>query len=66
MERISDRTTPEAPDLYRLLAEMRDERRVAEAYSRGELVCEASPNDATRFADLLEAVIAEATPLARV
>jgi UDP-N-acetylmuramoyl-L-alanyl-D-glutamate--2,6-diaminopimelate ligase len=25
MERISDRTTPEAPDLYRLLAEMRDE-----------------------------------------
>lgn len=41
------------------LAEIQDDRRVAEAYSRGELVCHTLPEYAAVFAELLEAVSAE-------
>jgi MinD superfamily P-loop ATPase len=43
-----------------LLAEIPDDRRLAEAYSRGELACEALPEAGERFAELLEAVVARA------
>ena len=36
-----------------VLAEIPDDRRVAEAYSRGEMICEALPEYAERFSDLL-------------
>jgi len=39
-----------------ILAEIPDDRRVAEAYSRGELICEAVPGYAALFEDLLEQV----------
>ncbi len=39
-----------------ILAEIRDDRRIAEAYSRGELICEALPDYAASFAALLRAV----------
>ena len=45
----------------KVLAEIPDDRRVAEAYSRGELLCEALPEYAARFANLLEAMVTEAT-----
>ena len=48
-----------------VLAEIPDDRRIAEAYSRGELVCEALPEYATLYDELLKAVIAEATLVAR-
>ncbi|HUT24913.1 MAG TPA: ATP-binding protein [Sumerlaeia bacterium] len=41
-----------------ILAEIPDDRRVAEAYSRGELICEAVPGYAATFASLLESVLA--------
>ena len=55
-----------AVDLYcrtegiKVLAEIPDDRRIAEAYSRGELVCEALPGLAALFAALLRSVIEEA------
>ena len=49
----------------RVLAEIPDDRRVAEAYSRGELLCEALPDYAARFTDLLKVMVAEATIPAR-
>ncbi len=48
-----------------VLAEIPDDRRIAEVYSRGELVCEALPEYATLYGELLKAVIAEATLVAR-
>ena len=40
----------------RLLAEIPDDRRVAEAYSHGQMVCEALPHLQPRFSDLLDQV----------
>jgi MinD superfamily P-loop ATPase len=48
-----------------LLAEIQDDRRIAEAYSRGELVCEALPEYAALFGSLLKAAAAAATLSAR-
>ncbi|MBU0717226.1 MAG: ATP-binding protein [Planctomycetes bacterium] len=48
----------------KVLAEIRDDRRIAEAYSRGELVCEALPEYAALFDNLLKAAGAEAILLA--
>ena len=48
-----------------VLAEMRDDRRVAEAYSRGELICEALPEYTGLFVDLLKAVATEMSVSAR-
>lgn len=39
-----------------LLAEIPDDRRMAEAYSRGEMICEALPEYAVVFSDLLRRV----------
>jgi MinD superfamily P-loop ATPase len=39
-----------------ILAEIPDDRRVAEAYSRGQMVCEALPEYESVFVDLLDAV----------
>ena len=44
-----------------ILAEVRDDRRVAEAYSRGELICAVLPDYTVLFLDLLKAVINEVT-----
>jgi MinD superfamily P-loop ATPase len=44
----------------RVLAEIQDDRQVAEAYSRGELVCEALPDYEALFAGLLKRVTEEA------
>jgi MinD superfamily P-loop ATPase len=41
----------------RVLAEIQDDRRVAEAYSRGEVICEVLPDYQSRFAQLLKDVI---------
>jgi len=49
----------------KVLTEIPDNRRIAEAYSRGQLVCEASPDLAVLFADLLKAVDAEVTLVTR-
>jgi MinD superfamily P-loop ATPase len=49
----------------RILAEIPDDRRVAESYSRGELMCEALPEFAESFAGLLQEVTNGVTPLAR-
>ena len=49
----------------RILAEIPDDRRVAESYSRGELICEALPEFAESFAGLLQEVTNDVTPLAR-
>jgi len=46
-----------------LLAEIQDDRRIAEAYSRGELVCEALPEYVALFSGLLKT--ATATPSTR-
>lgn len=43
-----------------VLAELPDDRRVAEAYSRGELACRALPEYRTRYTDLLAAARARA------
>ncbi len=50
----------------RLLSEIPEDRRIAEVYSRGELICEALPNRADIFADLLLNVTREVAGLARV
>ena len=47
----------------RILAEIPDDRRIAEAYSRGELICEAVPDYMPLFVDLLHTVTQEAMPL---
>jgi MinD superfamily P-loop ATPase len=44
-----------------ILGEIPDDRRLAEAYSRGRLVCEALPEYETLFERLLEAVTKQAT-----
>jgi MinD superfamily P-loop ATPase len=44
-----------------ILAEIPDDRRLAEAYSRGRMVCEALPEYQSTFARLLEAVTERAT-----
>ncbi|MCK4659991.1 MAG: ATP-binding protein [Phycisphaerae bacterium] len=41
----------------KILAEIPDDRRIAEAYSRGELICDALPEYAASFAKLLQDVI---------
>ncbi|MFW6132449.1 MAG: P-loop NTPase [Planctomycetota bacterium] len=43
-----------------ILAELPDDRRVAEAYSRGEIACEAVADYADRYAELLAAIAARA------
>jgi MinD superfamily P-loop ATPase len=43
-----------------ILAEIRDDRQIAEAYSRGELICEAVPDTAAVFASLLDTVTSQA------
>lgn len=48
-----------------VLTEIRDDRRIAEAYSRGELVCKALPGHAALYADLLEAAVTEETLVAK-
>jgi len=50
----------------KVLAEIADERRVAEAYSRGDLICEALPAYEALFSDLLTAVLMEVTVPVRV
>jgi MinD superfamily P-loop ATPase len=50
----------------RILAEIPDDRRIAEAYSRGALICEALPDYAESFARLLQEVTHDTTPLARI
>jgi MinD superfamily P-loop ATPase len=49
-----------------VLAEIRDDRRIAEAYSRGEMICEALPEYAASFVRLLRDVTQEVTTLARI
>ncbi len=49
----------------RILAEIPDDRRIAEAYSRGELICDALPGYAAMFAGLLHEITHEATDSAR-
>ena len=43
----------------RILAEIRDDRRIAEAYSRGEMICEALPSYRSLFAQLLDVLTEE-------
>ena len=43
----------------RILAEIRDDREIAEAYSRGEMACEVIPEYVTMFAQLLNDVAKE-------
>ena len=50
----------------KILAEIPDDRRIAEAYSRGELICDALPDYAASFARLLQEVTAEVTTPARI
>ena len=50
----------------KVLAEIPDDRRIAEAYSRGELICDALPEYAASFARLLQEVTAEVTTPARI
>jgi MinD superfamily P-loop ATPase len=50
----------------RVLAEIRDDRRIAEAYSRGELICDTLPDYAASFVRLLQEVTQEATTLAKI
>ena len=42
-----------------ILAEIRDDRRIAETYSRGEMVCEVLPEYQSLFERLLKAVTQE-------
>jgi MinD superfamily P-loop ATPase len=46
-------------DGIRILAEIEDDRRIAEAYSRGEMICEVLPDYRARFAELLKVVTDE-------
>lgn len=39
-----------------VLAEIPDDRRIAEAYSRGEMICKTLPDHASRFAELLRKI----------
>ena len=48
-----------------ILAEIPDDRRIAEAYSRGELACETLPDYSPVFGSLLEVVVAEVEVPAR-
>ena len=41
----------------RIIAEIPDDRQLAEAYSRGEMACEAIPGYVSRFAELLKNVV---------
>jgi MinD superfamily P-loop ATPase len=50
----------------RILAEIPDDRRVAESYSRGELIHEALPDYAASFARLLREVTHDMRSLARI
>jgi len=43
----------------KVLAEIQDNRRIAEAYSRGEMVCEALPEYQSLFEGLLKEVTKE-------
>ncbi len=58
--RVADYCRAEAVDI---LAEIPDDRRVAEAYSRGELACEALPEYHDVFVNLLAKVRATARPV---
>ncbi|MBN2560247.1 MAG: ATP-binding protein [Phycisphaerae bacterium] len=49
----------------KVLAEIPDDRRIAEAYSRGELICEVLADYVETFARLLQEVTQEAAALAR-
>lgn len=49
----------------KLLAEIPDDRRIAEAYSRGELICDALPDYAALFSKLLHEVTQEVATLTR-
>lgn len=59
---IGDRAVYQYCDRERVnvLGEIQDDRRIAEAYSRGELVCEALPEYTALFNSLLKAVAATA------
>jgi MinD superfamily P-loop ATPase len=46
-------------DGIRILTEIQDDRRIAEAYSRGQMVCEALPEYRSLFEGLLKAVTEE-------
>jgi MinD superfamily P-loop ATPase len=48
----------------RLLAEIPDDRRIAEAYSRGALICDVLPEYAAVFRSLLQTAVTAATPSA--
>jgi MinD superfamily P-loop ATPase len=50
----------------KIMAEIPDDRRIAEAYSRGELVCEALPDYAASFARLLQEVAGEVASPVRI
>ncbi|MFH1418175.1 MAG: ATP-binding protein [Planctomycetota bacterium] len=50
----------------RILAEIPDERRIAEAYSRGELICDALPDHTRVFGGLLHEITREAKAPARI
>jgi len=49
----------------RILAQIPDDRRIAEAYSRGDMVCDAVPEHAPVFAQLLSDIDQEVTTCAR-
>ncbi|MBU0639226.1 MAG: ATP-binding protein [Planctomycetes bacterium] len=51
-------------DGIRILAEIRDDRRIAEAYSRGEMICAALPDYRALFTRLLEALTETASAAA--
>lgn len=61
---IGDRETGSYCDTnrIRILAEIPDDRRIAEAYSRGEMVCETIPEYGPLFARLLSDIGEEARP----
>ncbi len=46
-------------DRIKILAEIRDDRRIAEAYSRGEMICAVLPDYQSLFEDLLKEVAEE-------
>ena len=64
---IGDRRTHSYCDTNRIgvLAEIPDDRRIAEAYSRGEMACEAVPEYESVFARLLSNIDQEVTKSAR-
>jgi MinD superfamily P-loop ATPase len=53
-------------EYIKVLTEIPDDRQIAEAYSRGELICEALPDYSTLFASLLRQIVRDVNPLARV